>query len=311
MTSFKPNPRLGYAFAGLNAVISGVAIYVSSKGVALFSDATVYTTLKNGVAGLALLLPLFFLARQRAELRRLSPKQWGWLVALAVIGGSVPYALFFQGLKMTTAVTSSLLNHAQFLVVAALALFFLRERVGALVWGALLVLLIGTSLGANVQLMKWNEGALLILISTVLFAAGVVLAKHLLRDVSIMTVMAAKMSLGSVILFGDIAATGKMGAVAHLTATQWGFVLVTGVILLAFTVTAFIALAHASATATTAIPAAAPIITTAIAAFATGQFPIKGLNGLGLALMLVAALAIAIVGARREQRGTPAKAATA
>ncbi|MGH2468368.1 MAG: hypothetical protein ACRDGL_11680, partial [Candidatus Limnocylindrales bacterium] len=37
------NPRIGYAFAALNAVVSGVAIYVNSQGVKTFSDSTLYT----------------------------------------------------------------------------------------------------------------------------------------------------------------------------------------------------------------------------------------------------------------------------
>jgi hypothetical protein len=52
------NPRVGYYFAALNALISGVAIYVNSIGVKTFSDSTLYTALKNAVVGIAVLIPL-------------------------------------------------------------------------------------------------------------------------------------------------------------------------------------------------------------------------------------------------------------
>ena len=297
------NPRLGYAFAGLNAIISGFAIYINSLGVKLFADATLYTTLKNAVVGIALLLPVVFLAKQRAELRRLSGRQWGKLLLLALIGGSLPYALFFRGLQLTTAVTSSLLNHTQFLLVAVLAVFLLAESVGRLVWLALAVLLVGTSLGTNLHAVRWNQGAILILLSTILFAVGVVLAKYLLREVSTLTVMMAKMSIGSLILVGYVAATGRLGAVSHLSAGQWRYALVTGLILLAFTVTAFLALRFASATAATAIPAAAPLITTLLVVLTTQRIHLAPLDGVGLGVMLLAVIAIFIAGPRAERRG--------
>jgi drug/metabolite transporter (DMT)-like permease len=295
-------PRLGYFYAGLNAVISGFAIYINSLGVHLFKDSTLYTTLKNAVVGVALLIPVLLLTQQRAELRRLTGRQWGSLLLLAVIGGSVSYALYFRGLQLTTAVSGSLIYHAQFLVVAVLAVFLLRERIGPLLWVALLVLLVGTSLGANLHAVRWDQGAVLVLLATLLFAAGVVLAKYLLRELSTLTVMAAKMSIGSALLAAYVAATGRLGAVAHLSTTQWAYVLATGLILLAFTVTAFLALRYASAAAVTAIPAASPLITTLLVVLASQHIKVAPIDGLGLALMLAAVVAIYIVGQRSEVR---------
>lgn len=310
--------HIGYWFAALNAIISGVAIYVNSLGVKLFADTTLYTMLKNSVVGLVLIIPVIALASQRAEARRLTPRQWGSLLLLALIGGSIPYALFFKGLQMTTPVTSSLINHAQFLLVALLALVFLGERIGPLLWMALATLFVGTSLGVNLHMVHWNTGALLLTLSSVFFAAGVVLAKSLLRTISTTMVMAAKMSGGSLLLIAYVGLTGKLGAVTNLSALQWEFVLVTGLILLAFTATAFVALRYASATATTAIPAAAPLITTLLVVTATGQVHLTGLDVVGLALMLLAAGVIFIFGRRKEARhsgiadpATPEKVAMA
>jgi len=304
------NTRRGYYYAGLNAVISGFAVFINSYGVKLFSDSTLYTTLKNAVVGIALLIPLVMFSSRRAEWGKLRPKQWALLLLLAVIGGSVPYALFFRGLQLTTPVTSSLINHAQFLIVALLAILLLGERIGPLMWGALLLLLVGTTLGLNIQAVRWNEGASLVALSTLLFATAVVLAKFLLRDLSTQTVMTAKMSIGSLFLLGYVAYTGRLGAVATLSLTQWAFVLGTGLILLAFTVTAFLALRYTTATAATAIPAAAPLITTALvvatplitAALGIGvqqQIKLAPMDQLGLTLTAIALIAIIALGWRR------------
>ncbi|HEV2460806.1 MAG TPA: DMT family transporter [Ktedonobacterales bacterium] len=295
------DPRIGYFYAGLNAVISGFAIYINSLGVSLFKDSTLYTTLKNAVVGVALLLPLVFLASRRAEWKRLTGRQWVYLLLLAVVGGSVPYALFFRGLQLSTPVASSLLNHAQFLLVAVLALFFLRERHSVLVWLALATLLVGTVWGVNVTHAKWSLGDTLVALSTVLFAAGVVLAKYLLRELSTLTVMTAKMSIGSLFLLIYVAATGRLGAIGTLSGRQWSFVVVTGLILLAFTVTAFLALRFASATVATAIPAASPLITTALVVLVPQQ-GLKPSPVFGLALMAVALAVLFVIGLRQESR---------
>ena len=296
--------RTGYYFAVLNAIISGLAIYINSQGVKMFSDSTLYTGLKNAVVGVALVIPFFFMANSRAELKRLTGRQWGLLALLAVIGGSVPYALFFRGLQLTTPVTSSLLNHAQFLIVALLAILFLGERLGVIIWFALIALLVGTTLGSNLHTLVWNEGTVLVALSTLLFAAGVVLAKRLLSELSTLTVMAAKMSAGSAMLLAYVAATGHLGAVASLTTTQWEYVLVTGLILLAFTFTAFMALRHATATVATAIPAAAPLITTLLTVVAAPHITLAPVNGVGLFVIALATAIIIGIGMRREATST-------
>lgn len=296
----RTDARTGYYFAALNTIISGFAIYINGQGVKVFSDSTLYTALKNAVVGVALLIPFLFMTSNRAELKRLNRRQWGLLALLAVIGGSVPYALFFRGLQLTTSVTSSLLNHAQFLIVAVLAILFLGERLGILIWLAMLALLVGTTLGSNLHTLAWNQGTLLVVLSTVLFAAGVVLAKRLLSDISMLTVMAAKMSAGSALLLVYVGATGHLGAVTSLTATQWEYALVTGLILLAFTFTAFMALRHVTATAATAIPAAAPLITTLLTVIAAPHIELAPVNGLGLGIIALATVGVFILGMRRE-----------
>ncbi|MGO8949893.1 MAG: DMT family transporter [Ktedonobacterales bacterium] len=296
------DPRIGYGFAGLNAIISGFAIYINSLGVKLFPDATLYTTLKNSVVGIVLLLPLLLFAERRAEWRKLSGKQWGWLLLLAVIGGSVPYALFFTGLKIGSPVTSSLLNHGQFVIVAVLAFFLLRERAGIIVWLALPVLFIGALWGTSLTGLHWGTGDTLVALSTLLFAAGVVLAKYLLQGLSTLTVMTAKMSIGSLLLVIYIGLTGRGGEIFTLSAAQWEFVVITGLILLAFTVTAFLALRYASATVATAIPAAAPLITTALVLMAP-QAGLKPSPAFGMILMGLAVVLLALVGGRQEFKG--------
>lgn len=299
------NPRIGYTFAVLNAIISGVAIYVNSMGVKTFSDSTLYTALKNAVVGIAVLIPLLVLASSRTEFRRLNKQQWGLLLVVALIGGSLAYALDFRGLQISTPVTAALVDHTQFLYVALFAAVLLRERFGPAIWLALIVLFVGLSFGVKVNAVRWDAGVVFLLIATLLFALDFVVIKYLLRSVSMLTVMIFKMTLGSALLLGYVAASGHLSAMRHLSSTQWGFVLVTGLILLAFTITSIMGLRHASATAVIAIGAGSPIITTLLVV-AARHSRLAPSTLFGLALILVAILIIFTVGRRQELRAVQA-----
>ncbi|HEV7125917.1 MAG TPA: DMT family transporter [Ktedonobacterales bacterium] len=301
------NPRVGYYFAVLNAIISGVAIYVNSIGVKLFADSTLYTALKNAVVGIAVLLPLIVLADSRRELRGLRAKEWGLLAVVALIGGSVAYALDFRGLQLSTAVTAALIDHVQFLFVAVFAAILLRERFGPWIWLALVVLFLGLSLGISVNAVRWDTGVIFLGAATLLFALDFVVIKYLLRSVSMLTVMLFKMSLGAALLLAYLAVLGRLGAIRHLSGTQWGFVLVTGLILLAFTITSIAGLRHASATAVIAIGAGSPIITTLLVLFAR-HTPLDPAKLFGLGLILAALLVIFTFGRRQEIRRSQAQA---
>jgi drug/metabolite transporter (DMT)-like permease len=298
----RTNVRLGYSFAILAAVVSGVSVYVNSLGVKTFSDPVAYTAMKDGLVGLILLLPLAVSPGWRAEYRKLSARTWAWLIALALTGGSIPFALFFTGLKTSTAATGAVLNHFQFVLVALFAVIFLKERIRPALWAGFAVLLLGTMLGANLGALRWNQGALLIAASTVLFAIDFVIAKHLLRGLSTLMVMTARMTFGTAILFGYIAATGHLGQIAHAGLAQVQFVMVTGLILLAFVVCTFTAIRHAPVSAVLAIGAASPIITILLQVGAAGKIRIAPADAVGVAVLLAAVVVIVVMGVRQDAR---------
>jgi drug/metabolite transporter (DMT)-like permease len=292
--------RLGYGLAALAATISGVSVYVNSLGVQSVADPILYTTLKDGVVGLALLVPLAVSPSRRAEYRRLDRRTWSWMVALALTGGSLPFALFVTGLQMTTAATGALINHFQFVMVALFAASFLREPIRPAMWTGFGVLLLGTVLSTNLRALAWNEGAWFVGASTVLFAIDFVIAKHLLRGLATLTVMTARMTLGTAMLLLYVIASGRLEQVAHLGPTQWQFVVITGVILLAFTMTTFTAIKLASVSAVMAIGAAAPIITTLLQVGISGQLNLAAADIAGVAATLLAVVVVVVVGIRQS-----------
>ena len=129
----------GIALAFVTAVVSGVAVYVNSRGVAHFGDATVYTTAKNALAGallLTLALPLLAGPRTSGGRATLPATRGQWLgvVAVACLGGSVPFVLFFEGLSRADATQAAFIHKTLVVWVALLAVPLLRERLGPRTW---------------------------------------------------------------------------------------------------------------------------------------------------------------------------------
>jgi drug/metabolite transporter (DMT)-like permease len=271
----------------------------------MFADSTLYTTLKNGVVAVAVVLPLLASRTRRLELARLTRGEWTLLALIALVAGSVAYGLDFRGRQISTATTAAVVGHTQFLVVAALAAVFLGERFNRAIPVALLALAAGLLIGVKVHDVRVDPCVPLLVASTVLFAVGAVLIKVALRTISIAAVMTVKMALGTALLFAYVAATGRLSAATHLSPAQWGFVLVTGLILLAFTLTAIAGLRYASATGVTAVAAGAPIVTAALVA-ATRRAPVQPPQLLGMGMVLAAVLTVYVLGCGDEPpRRTP------
>lgn len=309
--SGRRSPAIGYVFAALAAAISGVSVYVNALGVNQFADPVLYTALKDGLVGVVLLVPLAFSPGWRAEYRQLDRRTWAWMVALALTGGSVPFALFYTGLQGTTAATGALINHFQFVLVALFAVAFLKERIRPATWAGFIVLLLGTLIGTNLQALQWNQGAWLIAASTVLFALDFVIAKHLLRGLATLTVMTARMTLGTAMLFVYVIALGRLAPVTSLNTTQWSFLVVTGFLLLLFTITTFTAIRHAPVSVVLAVGTAAPIITTLLQVAGTGKVQLAPTDLIGLAITLAAVACIIVIGVRQENRASALEAAAA
>ena len=108
------------------AVISGFAIFINSYAVKDI-DSSLFTFLKNIVVAL-LLFAVILGIREYRELRELTRKQWMQLAAIGLIGGSIPFLLFFRGLQMTAGATSAFLHKTLFIFVAIFALLFLKEK---------------------------------------------------------------------------------------------------------------------------------------------------------------------------------------
>jgi drug/metabolite transporter (DMT)-like permease len=281
---------------------------VNAFAVKQLPDPAVYTTLKNGVAALVL-LGLAVATIRPATLRRLPARSWGWLAVIGVIGGSVPFLLFFMGLAQASAPSAAFIHKTLFVWVALLAVPFLGERLGLAQIGALAVLLAGQLLIVAPAGVTWGTGETLIAAATILWALETIVARRVLRTVPSAAVGAGRLGIGLVVLVGYLAVTGKASVVGTLTAEQWGWAIVTGGLLSAYVGTWFAALRRAPASLVTAILVLGAPVTAALQGIQAGSIPaVPVLAGQGL--VLAAGAALVLSGLRRWQAvPVPASAA--
>jgi drug/metabolite transporter (DMT)-like permease len=238
----------------------------------------------------------------RRALPTLSGRQWLTLAAIGVVGGSVPFLLFFGGLAQASAPSAAFIHKTLFIWVAILAIPLLGERLGWPQLAALAVLLGSQVLLVNPQGIAWGSGETMIAAATLLWSAEVIIARRLLPAIPSLVGGSARLGLGMVVLVGYLAFTGKLTAVGAVSAEGWFWVLLTGVILAGYVATWYAALKRAPATVVTSVLVAAAPVTAALTAISTGTIPVLPV-ALGHVLVLLGAGVLAWFGLRAAGAG--------
>lgn len=261
---------LGFAFTA--AMVSGVSIFANSYAVKHFTSPTVFTTAKNAVAGLlllALVLRPSGAGARSEEIRR--PKRWAALLVLAVVGGSVPFVLFFEGLARAQATQAAFIQKTLVVWVALLAVPFLRERVRAPHVCAIALLVIGQAwLAGRAGTVVFGKGEAMILAATLLWAVEVVYVKRIVGWFSPRSLAAARMALGAALLVGWVAVNGDLGQVGSFDAVQWKWIGISGLLLTAYVGTWYAALGRAQAVDVTAVLVSGAVVTALLSGIADG-----------------------------------------
>jgi drug/metabolite transporter (DMT)-like permease len=301
-----PTRRTGILFALATALISGFSVFLNSYGVKAFGNPTAYTTAKNTVSALVLLAVVGVGLRSGSGprlTRPRGPRQWGALAAIGVVGGSIPFVLFFEGLSRATAPQAAFLHKTLVLWVAVLAVVLLSER---LQWGHWLA--IGALIVGQIGLLgglpdSFGTPEAMILGATLMWSVEVIVAKKLLASVSSWTVGVARMALGSVVLIGWVAVRGDLGLLTSMDSGQLGWVLLTGLLLAAYVGTWFAALQRAFAVDVTAVLVLAVPITAALDSVVNGT-PLGPQLG-WLALLLGGGALVVLLAWQGTRRAVP------
>lgn len=246
----KDKLKKGVVYAVLTAIISGIAIFYSKISVAKIPP-LILTTSRNLYVAL-LFIFLFIIRGHLGKLKKLTKKQLLFLFLIGLIGGSLPFYLFFTGLSLVNPQTANLIHKTLFLWVTFLAVIFLKEKLNLPFLISFFLIFTANFLWAKLPL-SFGFGEGLILLATLLWATENVLAKKILKEVSSEMVGLFRMTIGSTILLSLIFLQGKEKVFLTFDWPKLTIVLVGGTILFFYVFFWYKALKYAPASLATLI----------------------------------------------------------
>lgn len=255
------------------ALISGFSVFINKFGVAINSP-DIFAFAKNAVVAF-LLGAAILIFKNRQEFYQLSKKQWLGLFLLGLIGGSIPFLLFFKGLVLTSAAQGAFVHKTMFIFVAILAAAFLKEKINKnFIIGGLLLLL-GNLLALKSLDFSFGLGDALILLAVIFWSVENILAKYLLRDLSGSLAAWSRMFFGAVLIFVYLVFTGQASQLLSLNLPQLGWIALTSILLFGYTLTWYNGLKQVPVSVAATILLAGLPITTLLSALNAGKIVVQ------------------------------------
>ena len=257
------------------AIISGFSIFVSKYGVSVINP-YIFTFLKN--VSVALILSAFILAFKNLKIfSKLTPKQWLLLLIIGLIGGSIPFLLFFKGLTLTTAAQGSFIQKTMFIYIIILASLFLKEKINKNFLIGVLLLLFGSFIALKALPISFGSGDLLILLATILWAIENVISKYALKNLEGITVAWGRMFFGSIFILIFLGSTHQINIISTLNYHQIGWVIATSLLLFGYVTTWYSGLKYIPVSVASSILLLGSPVTTLLSLVATGKINLKEL----------------------------------
>lgn len=275
--------RQGALLALMTALISGISVFVN--GIAVKSaDPFLYTFMKNAGSLIFIALAALALGHIR-EIREIPRGRIPLLILIGVIGGSVPFLLFFWGLKLGGPSVSSFIFRSLFLFAGVFGYLVLKERPSSkdLLGGA--IILAGNALLVSGDL-AFGFGQLLVLSATVLWALEYTISRKALADVSPAVVMGSRMLFGSLVILAFLFLDGTASSLLSVSSEALAWLFVTSLLLAGFLFCWYRALKALPVLRATSILALGGVITAGLEMFFATR-PFTPIEGLGLVLIAV------------------------
>lgn len=271
----------GIILAIIAAIISGFAVFINKEGVALIKDSDIYTTLKNIVTA-SLVISFIVFTGQIGKLKKLKRNDWLLLLIIGLIGGSIPFILFFKGLSMSnSAVFPALIHKTLFIWVSILAIVFLKEKIGRIQIVALALLLLGNFIILwPIKKIGFSGGETLVLLATIIWAAENIIAKIALKKIDVSVIVFGRMVFGSFFLLLYLYLNHKITPIHNLSPLAWIWVVIVGSILFGYVVFWYSALKYLPASLTASILViASPVTSILDSVFRTHKYSLNQIIG--------------------------------
>ncbi len=251
MKNAKDLRNKGLLLVLMTALISGVSIFINRFGVKGI-DSTVFVFMKNLIVSI-FIFGLILGITQLKSLKELSKKQWGSLIVVGLVGGSIPFVLFFKGLQMSNGPIGSLIHKTMFIFVAILAVLFLKEKLSKKILIPAVLLLVGNFLMLYKGTLELSFGAGMILVATLFWSVENVISKKLLATIDAKILAFGRLFFGSIFISIYMAFTGKFALMSSVSVSQIAWILITAAFLAGYVLTWYSGLKHVKATTATSI----------------------------------------------------------
>src|SRR3989338_11438022 len=229
---------LGTLFAIMTAIVSGIAIPMNKLFIVKL-DPTVFTALRSLIIGIIFLF--LSLWRSNFSFNSFKKVNWKYMLLIALIGGSIAFLLYFNGLKLTTSSRAAFLHKTLTFYVVVFSVLFLKEKISKTHWIALTAMLFGILLIYFTQIKStefWQNpslGDLLVIMATILWAGENIIAKKVLREGETNFVVSfSRMFFGGLILFGVLVLTNKYQTLFNLDIIAWRNIGISTIVLFSY-----------------------------------------------------------------------------
>ena len=271
------------------AIISGLSIFFNAFGVKGI-DSSIFTFSKNIIVAI-FILSIILLLKQSQEIKKLNKKSWLKLSLIGLIGGSIPFLLFFKGLQLATGPTSAFIHKTLFIFVAVLAIIFLKEKLSYKIIIPTILLLAGNFFLLKINFFSFGTGELLILLATLFWAAENIISKHTLKELSGNLVAFGRMAFGSLFILIFLVTTNKAPLLVSITLNQSLWVIATSIFLLLFVTTYYNGLKTIKVTtATSILLLGSPITLLLSSIFLTKTIALSQITGILLTIVGISAI---------------------
>lgn len=262
-----PDTAKGLKLAFVAALISGVSIFINKFAVASMGNPLILPTVKNSLVGL-LFISFLIASKRWEEIKSLNKKQIFQLITIGIVGGSLPFYLFFTGLSQIPAVNANIIHKSIVIWVALLAIPFLKEKITKTQGLAVLTLFTGNLMIGGFKGLTFSTGEIMILFATLLWSIETILVKRVLNKVDPGLAATSRMGLGSLALVAFMAITEPAGLlkIATLNSTQWFWIILTSATLFGYVYTWYVALKFTTAISVSSVLVSATLITNILTA---------------------------------------------
>jgi drug/metabolite transporter (DMT)-like permease len=281
--------KYGTFFAIIAAIISGFSIPLNKMFIVNL-DPSVFTAVRSLLIGIVFFLIASY--KSRFNFKKFKKVSWKYLIAIAIVGGSFAFLLFFSGLNLTTSGRAAFLQKTMTLYITILAFLFLKEKISKKYLYALLLMFIGTLAVYFSQIdisTLWSNpslGDILIIGATFLWAVENIIArKSMIKGENNFVVSFARMFFGGIIIFAVVLLMGSYNALLGLSIQQMINIGISTIILFSYVFFWYWSIKMINVSKASAFLLLSPAISLLLGAIFMGE-PIPFLQLMGCALIV-------------------------